>query len=304
MPGSEQSIDATQQAGLRISVIVPVYNHWDRVPDLLACLSVQTLASGSFELLLVDNGSHAPPPAGPWPDWVRLLECRTPGSYAARNHAIGLARAPLLAFTDADCRPAPAWLESLLHCLEAGGRKERVVAGRIEIEPADREHMTLYELYDVALGLPQARYVQKRGYGVTANLAASRGLVERLGRFDAQRYSGGDSDFCRRATQAGAELIYCVEAAIVHPARREWADLARKSRRIKGGQIRSGTWQRRLQYVARTLLPPVFAWRYALAAGRLTWPQRLKVCAVQARLWGVEVSELLRLLAGRARRRE
>jgi glycosyltransferase involved in cell wall biosynthesis len=41
-----------------------------------------------------------------------------PGSYAARNTGIELARGDILAFTDADCLPAADWIEHGLAALQ------------------------------------------------------------------------------------------------------------------------------------------------------------------------------------------
>lgn len=293
----------TEHCAPDVSVIVPVYNHWNLVPCLIACLARQTVGCQRFELLLVDNGSTeliVPPDL---PEWVRILQCSTPGSYVARNHALAHAKAALLAFTDADCQPQPQWLEGLLQEF-ANAPAESVIAGKILVEPQNWAAPTVYELYDVALGLPQQRYVRTRGYGVTANLSMSSKLLVGLGGFDSSRFSGGDADFCRRATAQGARLIYGESAVVVHPARNSWHELAKKVRRLKGGQIKAGSARQRLVFAVRTLLPPLRAWMFALQATRLSHWQRLRVCIVQCGLWGVEVKELIRLLAGGQPRRD
>ncbi|MDX2028161.1 MAG: glycosyltransferase family A protein [Alphaproteobacteria bacterium] len=281
---------------LNLTVIVPVYNHWHLVPELLACLESQTLDKSRFELLLVDNGSDSVPTLA-LPEWARLLVCPTPGSYAARNEAIRQARGPLLAFTDADCRPRPQWLEKgLAEC--RAGHMAGIVAGGISVEPEDWNRISLYEIYDVALGLPQKRFV-RYGFGVTANLFVPRAVIDKVGPFESKRFSGGDAEFCRRATSLGVALSYCEDASIMHPARRSWRELESKLRRVKGGQLAAGPLKRRVIYAVRTVMPPAVAWLYAMAAPRLSFRQRLLVCWVQFRLWFVELSELFRLLRGK-----
>jgi len=302
MPGFESPHTVDHNNDLLITVIVPVYNHWDLVPTLIECLEAQTLSTTNFELILIDNGSYPPPPEKQWPDWVRLLDCQTPGSYAARNHAIKEARAPLIAFTDADCRPEQKWLATLLACFEENS-DNCVIAGGITVTPKDWNNIGHFELYDLALGLPQAHYVN-RGFGVTANLTAPLKLLNRLNGFDAQRLSGGDADFCRRATQAGAKLIYSEASSIVHPARETWSQLSAKTRRIKGGQIRSGTIRKRIEWSIRTFIPPVFAWRKIVIDNRFNQRQKLIICSIQTGLWFIEVGELLRLLLNGSPRRD
>ena len=97
-------------AAALVSVIVPVFRHWDLVPALLDALAAQVPGAGPFEILLVDNDAGAPPPALALPGNARLLACAAPGSYAARNAGAAEARGAWLVFTDADCRPDPGWL--------------------------------------------------------------------------------------------------------------------------------------------------------------------------------------------------
>ena len=57
-------------AAALVSVIVPVFRHWDLVPALLDALAAQVPGAGPFEILLVDNDAGAPPP--PWIPLVGL----------------------------------------------------------------------------------------------------------------------------------------------------------------------------------------------------------------------------------------
>lgn len=83
----------------RVSVIVPVYEQWHLVPVLLEALARQTLPASQWECILVDNGSRNLPGDAGLPDNVRLEQCSTPGSYAARNHGLERAVGGLLAGT-------------------------------------------------------------------------------------------------------------------------------------------------------------------------------------------------------------
>lgn len=281
---------------IRVSVIVPVYEHWDLIPALVDCLGAQTIGHDAFELIVVDNGSSHIPPADTDPVFMRRLHCETPGSYAARNTGVAAARGSILAFTDADCRPEPGWLGEGLRCLEDGNT---IVAGNVRIELEHDGEPNDAELYDLVMGFPQAAYV-RRGYGVTANLFVPREILGRAGGFDEKRFSGGDAEFCRRAGRMGARVVFCGNATVVHPARKRMEELVRKVRRVKGGQLASGPVRRRLLYLGFTFAPPVRAWSRALRSGRVSVGGRFRVCLVQARLWWVGMLEAFRLLAGQA----
>ena len=280
-----------------ISVIVPVYNDWHHIPALMDCLARQTLPAEQFEVLLVDNGSDVFLPPEMTATNVRILHCHIPGSYAARNRGIEQARGDWLAFTDSDCRPRPDWLEQFrAQRPEQGGEtpNPHLFAGQVRMTASGPDPGP-WEMHDLVKGIPQGWYVQ-RGYAATANLLVPGELARRLGGFDTARYSGGDADFCRRALASGAGLHYLEKAIVDHPARTTWHQLASKYLRIKGGQIKQGSRRQRLLWTVRTFLPPVIAFYRFLA--RPGWPlrYRLTACAVQTRLWGLEMKETLRLL--------
>lgn len=280
------------------SVIVPVFNHWNLVPKLIECLTRQTVGTDNFELLLVDNGSDHIPEDVELPAFARLLHCDTPGSYAARNTGIDEAHGEYVAFTDADCQPSPDWLEYAIAFAERQSPDQTIVAGAVAVLAAEDREPNPYELYDMAVGLPQIRYVQ-RGYGTTANLVLCRTIIQTVGQFDTTRYSGGDAAFCRQAGRQGIATRYCAQAVVFHPARGTWEELASKVRRIKGGQISAGPYHRRILYALRTLLPPVERWHTIMTSNRLrTTRERLIVFNVQCRLWITEIAELIRLSLG------
>lgn len=282
---------------LDVSVIVPVYRHWRLVPALLAALE-PGLGQGlgprlpiRAELLLVNNGPlDAEPPL--LPPWARRLDCAAPGSYAARNAGAAAARGAWLVFTDADCRPEPGWLAALLAAAASG---PALLAGPVRVT-SDAARPNPFEIYDIVRGIPQAAYVA-RGYAATANLAVPAELFRSLGGFESDRFSGGDAVFCRRARAAGHPLRLVPEAVVAHPARADWASLATKARRIKGGQIARGPLPRRAAWAIRSLAPPLRDSVAYLASGH-PLGHRLTAIGIRFRLWGVELAETARLLAG------
>lgn len=309
--GEEAGMKAgMEEAGVRetpaLSVIVPVYRQWEMLPLLLADLAAQEGAP-PFEVIIVDNEPGTPRPRPGAPDTparlatrpatrfaLRHIDCAAPGSYAARNAGAAVARGGILVFTDADCRPAPSWLAALTAA--GAAEPEALLAGPVEVVGGETPNAC--EIYDMIRGIPQARYVA-RGYAATANLAVPAAVFAALGGFDPRRFSGGDAEFCRRAGAAGHPLRLVGTAVTRHPARADWGELAAKARRIKGGQIRGGPLPRRIAWVLRTPLPPLRDTRAYLRAGA-PWRWRRTAVALRFRLWGVELAEMLRLLAGGA----
>jgi GT2 family glycosyltransferase len=278
------------QPGTAFSVVVPVYRQWDLVPDLLVALAAQDLALHAAEVILVDDAPGEKRPALTLPPGIRVVPGPGRGSYAARNAGVEEARGAWLLFTDADCRPRPGWLAAYA----AAAVPETLLAGPVRMIGSDRPGPC--EVFDLVRGIPQERYV-RHGYAATANLAVPAAAFRALGGFDAARRSGGDAEFCRRAMRAGHGLRFVPEAGVDHLARATWGELTRKARRVKGGQVGAGPTSRRLTWAVRSLAPPVREMAHFLAAPH-GLGRRVTACAVRMRLWGVELEEVARLLAG------
>ncbi len=109
--------DADRDAGaspLRASVVIPAYNAAAVLPGALTALGAQTLPAGSFEVIVVDDGSRDETAAVAGRLGARVLRQENRGPGAARNAGARAARGEILLFTDADCEPAPDWLERML----------------------------------------------------------------------------------------------------------------------------------------------------------------------------------------------
>jgi lipopolysaccharide/colanic/teichoic acid biosynthesis glycosyltransferase/glycosyltransferase involved in cell wall biosynthesis len=96
-----------------ISVVVPAYNAAETLGLCLRALSQQTLDRESYEIIVVDDGSTDATAAVAEAHDVRLVRQDNAGPAAARNRGAREARGELLLFTDADCAPAPDWIERL-----------------------------------------------------------------------------------------------------------------------------------------------------------------------------------------------
>jgi glycosyltransferase involved in cell wall biosynthesis len=215
-----------------VTVIVPVHNAEHHLPTLLDALERQTLARDRFEVLIVDDcSSDGTPELVERSGLARLLT--TPergGSYVARNVAVRGARAPVFAFTDADCRPAPDWLERGVAAVDAGNAE--LVAGHVHLPLPRRPSAAA--LLDVTRHLDQQQAVTD-GFGATANLWVPSTMFQRAGLFNENLISGGDTEFCQRAVAAGAALRYEPDVIVEHPLREARRDLARKAYRLGYG---------------------------------------------------------------------
>lgn len=211
--------------------MVPYRDARSLLPGLLEALAAQTVGTGAFEVLLVNDRSRdggLDESTVPASLFLKHLESEGSGPYAARNVGIKAARGAALAFTDADCRPRPDWLERGLLALDDAPR----VAGRVLLTTTERG--SLAERLDKSRFLRQERYA-KEGFGATANLFWRRSVASDVGLFDGRLLSGADEEHGERASRQGIAIRYAEAAVVVHPARATLYDVAKKAERVGCG---------------------------------------------------------------------
>ena len=123
---------------LAVSVVVPVHDGEATLADCLRALAGQSLDRSRYDVIVVDDGSTDSSAAIAERFGARLLSQDNRGPGAARNTGWREARAPWVAFTDADCIPSRGWLARLLSAVERPGRDEPALgaAGRTVGSPS------------------------------------------------------------------------------------------------------------------------------------------------------------------------
>jgi glycosyltransferase involved in cell wall biosynthesis len=219
-----------------VSVIVPVLNDPRGIAACLRALLEQTYPAELYEIIVADNGStdgtrSAVQEVGAAGGGrVRLvMETQRRSSYAARNRALGEARGAIVAFTDADCTPAPAWLEQGVPTLEAQGRGS--VAGRVEFTYRG-PRPNVWEYWDSAVHMNQSDLIRRFHFGATANLFTYARMFQLYGPFRDALASGGDREFGHRLFKAGEPIDYAPGAVVRHPARGDFGTIFEKSLRL------------------------------------------------------------------------
>jgi len=191
-----------------VSVVIPALDAAATLPATLAGLAAQELTA-AFEVLVVDDGSSDATAAlaAAHPVVTAVLPGLGDGPGAARNIGIAAARAPVVAFTDADCTPAPGWLAAGLAALAAGADvvQGRVVPGGAR-GPWDRS---------VAVGGPSPLYE-------TANLFVRTDPLRAVGGFEPwlrprrSKELGEDVWLGWRLRRAGARVAFTADALVHH----------------------------------------------------------------------------------------
>lgn len=209
---------------IEISVIIPIYNGETDLLALIDCLYKQTYNQKKVEYLLVDNNSSdrteailatsVREAASQGINLYHLSERQIQSSYAARNLGIRKAESDILAFTDADCRPQPDWLEKLIQPF--ADSQVGIVAGEI-VAFAGK---SLLEKYGDRYQLMSQKFLVEHPfcpYGQTANLAIRKQAFADVGLFRPYLTTGGDADICWRIQREGNwKLAYAPDAVILH----------------------------------------------------------------------------------------
>ncbi|MBL9050371.1 MAG: glycosyltransferase [Tabrizicola sp.] len=277
------------------TVIVPTFDDWDRLQICLDCLAGQTHPTDLFEVIVANNNpSPEVPPSLSLPANTRVIHVTSPGSYAARNAALQDAQADVLFFTDSDCLPDPNWIRHGLAAIATLGPYGRI-AGDVQLFPQG-DDWTGAELYDRVFWMRQQFYTSL-GWCVTANLVARRAVFDMAGPFSNDRFSGGDREWNLRASKLGSEIVFSSDTIVRHPARGSFAELAKKCRRLAGGQHYDEVRGLRRPRKLVSYLSFVTPWelRHLTSITYLTDAQRMEVLKVAFRLGVIELVEIVRL---------
>jgi GT2 family glycosyltransferase len=199
-----------------LSVVVPSHERPLRLRWLLNAFEEQTLDRSLWEVVVAHDSSdevaamvdlHPLSEAGLLTQ--RRLEQGTGTPARHRNLGWRAARAPLVAFTDDDCRPEPDWLETIL----AAARRHpgAIVQGATRPDPFEAEILKAIHARSQDI-TPPAIFAQ------TCNILYPRELLEQMQGFDEQvpTASGEDTDLAMRARDAGADYVAEPEAVVNH----------------------------------------------------------------------------------------
>lgn len=291
-----------------VSIIIPVYQQWDRLRLALDALARQTYPHDRFEIIVVNNERD---PA--FPDWIpalknlHLLHEPQTGSYAARNAGLKIAKGEIFAFMDSDCIPEPDWIEQAIVAFNEHPEFPRV-AGPIEILFTNPEKRTPVELWIGLFAWRQEIAVTEQGSALTGNLFARRQVFEQVGNFNQNLKSGGDTEWGMRANQAGFPIIYAPHVRVSHPARTTWGELTHRVLRLHGASWdkakndsvgKQSFWSKLKSFRVGTIML-----RTTLTTPKLnSLSDRLKVLLVIVYIGIVRVIEQARLLLGGKTRR-
>lgn len=250
---------------MKISVIIPHLNQPEALERCLA--SLRSGSRSADEIIVVDNGStELPRSICDAEEGVLLLQERDPGPGPARNTGIAASSGDVLACIDADCIADSAWLEQAEAAITDPDAE--ILGGDVRIALANPPQMTGIEAYESIFAYRMDRYIARQNFTGTGNLVVRRHVFEAVGPF-AGIGVAEDRDWGHRATKMGFAIRYVPDMRVYHPARKNFAELARK-------------WERQIAHD--------FSLARQRPGGRLKWVAKLMV------MWASPIAEVPRIL--------
>ncbi len=269
-----------------ISLVVPSHDRPVRLRWLLNALEDQTLPRERFEVIVVHDSSGAETEdllrTHPLAADGTLRHIRfAPGPAAApkRNAGWRAACAPVVAFTDDDCRPPREWLARLLEAAERNPGS--IVQGKTVPDPDEELLLRTPDAHTQTVDPPSAA-------AETCNIAYPRELLERLGGQLEDFAVGEDTDLALRASALGTPIVAAAEAVTYHAVETAWLP----------AQVRA-TWrwrdmpllvrrhpEHRREFAARIFWRPSHAW-LALAILATPLARRPRLLAALLLPWAI-----------------
>ncbi|HNV03443.1 MAG TPA: glycosyltransferase [Vicinamibacterales bacterium] len=195
-----------------LAVVITTYRARQVVGACLDSLRGQR-TSRTFETLLVDSSDDgtAAYVRGAYPEVAVLTSPTRLHAGAARNLAIPHARAPLIAFLDADCTVGPAWVDLVCAAHE---RPDLLVGGAVENAPTRSLVSWAYYFCEFNLWVPspRGRYVDEVP---GCSLSMKREAFERYGPFVEGSYSS-DTAFQWKIRADGHRAWFTPAIRVVH----------------------------------------------------------------------------------------
>lgn len=191
-----------------VSIVLPTFNRARFVGEAIA--SVQAQSFSDWELLVIDDGSRdqtSKLAAKYFADSrIRFVWQEHAGQSAARNHALKLARGPIVAYLDSDNVWFPHFLKAVVSVLHASPGADCIygaLSSDVHLEPP---RTILFERFDRALLL-------QRNFIDLNTLVHRRSLIDIHGGFDEALDRLVDWDFVLRLTRDKAAFRLPVLAA-------------------------------------------------------------------------------------------
>jgi GT2 family glycosyltransferase len=256
-----------EQDTVKLSIVIPSYKSTGQIANCLESLREQ-VQHRQCEVIVVDSSPEDISPfikdRFPFVRTIHLPKQTYPGT--ARTIGIHASRAPIIAFTDTDCRVDPQWVKKILAAHENG---KQVVGGPVcngtPWHPVGTAEYLL-EFSELVPGHPSraVRFIP------TCNISFKRSVFDKIGKLE-DSIKGSDALFARQINLLGEKVFFEREICIWHTNRKSLKKyLVNQFHCGKGGaEVRLKEKQRGAVLVRWPILIPLIPFaRTLLIAGR------------------------------------
>jgi hypothetical protein len=206
--------DGATCPGPELTVVIAAWNAEATLAEQLDAL-VRQRAPFAWEVVVADNGS-ADGTAALARSYADRLPLRvvdaaaTRGAGAARNAGVAAARAPLVAFCDADDVVADDWVVAVREALRA----HAFVAGRFEGARLNDPRVLRSRTLPQQTGLQDSGHLPGLRAAGAGNMGVRAEVFRAVGGFDPACRFLEDTDLCWRIQLAGVPLTWLPEAVV------------------------------------------------------------------------------------------
>ncbi len=244
----------------KVAVIIPAYNEEDVIRDCLEGLKEQTYSN--FKAHIIDDQSSDSTAsiireyAEKFPDRFELKQYGKVGPGRARNIVAKEVSAEILAFTDADAKPSPRWLEELLRGFERSdvGSVGGPQFAMPNSNSFQRRLESIFSKFRFFIDFHKGTFskeIFETAHNPLCNVSYRRKLFEELKGFREDLFPGEDVEIDLRVKSKGYKILYNPEA-IVHHHRPENIQRFRKVMfaygRAQGELVRLHGFKRMIQW--------------------------------------------------------
>lgn len=213
---------ANTTPALKVSVVIMTFNRAVTLRRCLESMTVQSLDSNSFELVVVDVSTNPVTRViEAFKDslGIRHFHTANKGVAGNRNFGASKARAPLLAYIDDDCVADPSWLEKLLTSAEMN--PGCLVGGDVRNMHPDNAVACAGQVITEAVDACFNQLVDSPSFFPGLNFAVPREKYLSIGGCDESfgRLAAEDRDFADRWKQSGGKQVRARGAIVIHEHR-------------------------------------------------------------------------------------
>ena len=206
-----------------VSVVVPAYNVAPFIGEALASVFAQEF--DRYEVVLVNDGSPDTPEleraVEPYRARLRYFRQENRGPAAARNFAVRQARAPFVAFLDADDAWLPRYLSEQLRAFDEDPALDLVYADAELFGDPKLAGKTFMQLHPSSGEVTLESLIELRAVPMTSCVVARRDALAAAGLFDEQFFYAEDFLLWARVAHGGGRIGYrrrVLARHRVHPA--------------------------------------------------------------------------------------